>query len=450
MAGSWSEYMGGGSTAKPHRTGTEPLPSESLALRAAAVATVLVVLVQLVWGSVLDAAIVLMVAGAWAVAPSVLPRWRRRAAHEASEDDQASREAEPATEHLAPEPLPAPAAPEPFMAEPEAVAPPAPAGGVRLAGIGAALVAGGDTMARTQADIERSRSLLREAVAGIFESYNGLNVRVQQQQQLVVRMAGRLAGGRGNDKSDGGLFQRFVAETEGSMNELVQQILKVAKQSVHMAHHIDDITTKVVEIERVASRAQKLADASSMLAVNAKIEATKAGRHAAGFSVVASEVQNLAVESRAFNEQISELIHEVRAEVDQTQLVIKELASQDMNLALLARSRADEMGNEVGALDAHIRESLETVANIATDVERDVALGIRHLQFEDIVTQVLEQSALALERLTGGTSHLGNMLSDSASVERIEGAIEGLTQACEALHVKAEQQNLEEGAVELF
>ncbi|MCA9553327.1 MAG: hypothetical protein KC933_25040, partial [Myxococcales bacterium] len=319
-----------------------------------------------------------------------------------------------------------------------------------LAGVGAALVAGGRTMERTRADIERSRSLLREAVAGIFESYNGLNVRVQQQQQLVVRMAGRLAGERGNDKSERGLFQRFVAETEGSMNELVQQILKVAKQSVEMANHIDDITMKVVEIERVATRAQKLADASSMLAVNAKIEATKAGRHAAGFSVVASEVQNLAVESRVFNEQISELIHEVRAEVDQTQLVIKELASQDMNLALLARSRADELGHEVGAVDAHIRESLETVASIAADVERDVAVGIRHLQFEDIVTQVLEQSALALERLTGGTSHLGNVLSDGASAERVEGAVEGLTQACEALHVKAEQQNLEEGAVELF
>lgn len=436
MAGSWIESIGnGGAPGRAPQASAGGLGS----WLAASVTGLALVILWATEGTLGDAALLAATAGAWATLPPLL----RRQPAEPSPAPRAPPLPVAMTPRMALEPLPAPPTPPPASVEEGMDGPTS----LRLSG---ALLGSCEAMQKSMADIDRTRALLREAIEGIFASYSSLTTRVKRQQEVAVSLADRLAGTTTGEGAEAGIFRRFVAETENSMAEIVQQILSVSKQSMEMANRVDDIVAKVEEIEQVASRSRKLADASSMLAVNAKIEATKAGRHAAGFGVVASEVQNLAVESRAFNEQISHLVSEVRSQVDHTQRAIQQLASQDMNMTLMARGRADVLGAEVNAVDAAIRASLSDMTEIVHQVERDIDQGIRNLQFEDIVTQVLEQGGLRLKFVCDGAEAVADALTPGRSDAEIARALEVLEDARYAPHTKAEQTSMNEGSVELF
>lgn len=99
---------------------------------------------------------------------------------------------------------------------------------------------------------------------------------------------------------------------------------QAVKQSIEAIERIQTSTTKVADIVRVIS---DIANQTNLLAFNAAIEAARAGQHGVGFSVVASEVRKLAERSAVAAKEITGLIDEAAAQVQEGAKVSRAAAS---------------------------------------------------------------------------------------------------------------------------
>ena len=114
---------------------------------------------------------------------------------------------------------------------------------------------------------------------------------------------------------------------------------------------IDDLHEKFMSVSSVVSTIDNITDQTRMLALNAKIEATRAGKAGAGFLVVANEVQRLAEQSAFATGEIKDTISQMEQSVDRTTLNREEMQVDATNF----ESITTENSRNFKAAADHIR-----------------------------------------------------------------------------------------------
>lgn len=87
------------------------------------------------------------------------------------------------------------------------------------------------------------------------------------------------------------------------------------------------------------------------MALNAAIEAVRAGEAGRGFAVVASEVRKLSQSSSSLSEQIRSQVQKTKATIGEARKIVGEVTAKDMNVAITAKGRIDDMLSEIGLLN---------------------------------------------------------------------------------------------------
>lgn len=306
-------------------------------------------------------------------------------------------------------------------------------------------------------EIERARDLIKQAVAGLGGSFDAMNRKSRQQSSAMARIIADQDGNAGVDVA------RFAQHASSRMEQLVEALEQVAGQSTTTVSHIDQMAQHLDGIFALLEDVKSIADQTNLLALNAAIEAARAGEAGRGFAVVADEVRNLSERSTTFNEQIRKLAHSSKESIHKVRETVTQMASRDLDRSREARYEAAQMLQNVAAINASLGEGMREISDCGRAIDGSVAEAVRALQFEDIATQALGGAHVHLDRLDAINREamtLQDLLqrSNGACDEDMLRALQRLGQRLSDLrgewevppHKPVSQQNLGAGTVELF
>ncbi|HEY4582149.1 MAG TPA: methyl-accepting chemotaxis protein [Lysobacter sp.] len=306
-------------------------------------------------------------------------------------------------------------------------------------------------------EIDRTRDLIRESVAKLGTSFDSVNRQSRQQSHIVARIVDRTdsQGGGGGD------VQAFALHAAHQMEQLVEALEAVAGQSGTTVAHIDAMAGHLDGIFALLEDVKSIADQTNLLALNAAIEAARAGEAGRGFAVVADEVRNLSERSTAFNEQIRKLAYSSKDAIHKVRETVTHMASRDMDRARSARGEAAAMLERVEVINRSLSTGMREISDCGRSIDGSVGEAVRSLQFEDIATQALGAANVHLDRLSAinreavALQELLHRPHHDAEVQRTLGQIAQRIATMRGEwerppHKPVMQQSMDAGGIELF
>ncbi len=160
-----------------------------------------------------------------------------------------------------------------------------------------------------------------------------------------------------------------------AMNNTTEAINKVSATVLETAEKIRNLKDKSSEISGSAGLIAEVADQTNLLALNAAIEAARAGEHGRGFAVVADEVRKLAERTGQTTAQITNMISDIQKEIEVTVAAMEQTLPQ-VEKGLELAGITSEILNEI---QAKANDSLSMAQNVSESSSQQEA-GIQTVQ----------------------------------------------------------------------
>lgn len=191
----------------------------------------------------------------------------------------------------------------------------------------------------------------------------------------------------------------FIQVSDERLNKMADEVVRVADLSVNMVRELDGVQTRAQAIDGFLLDVEKLADQTSLLALNADIEAARVGEHGRGFSVVATEVRRLSKRSHEFSDRIRVHLKEVRTGLSKTYGHMRTLSAADMDHALQIKDDVVTLTRSLEEKNREVAETVSSINEISKEIAQDVRNVVVSLQFHDITSQKLNGMLMPMDDL---------------------------------------------------
>ncbi len=297
------------------------------------------------------------------------------------------------------------------------------------------------------ADLDRVGGLLRQAIEDLLAAFAEMNRHIQAQRDLALSIVDSMATeANGPDNVS---FAEFVEDTSRSMGAFVDNTIATSKIAMGLVETMDGIDQETRAMGAILGEIEAIAKQTNLLALNAAIEAARAGEAGRGFAVVADEVRNLSQRTNQFSQEIRQRMDAVGVSLTKAHEAIYAVAAMDMNFALHSKDRVQSTMARIGRINARMAEAAREIDGHATGVASGVNGAVTALQFQDMTNQLLEharrQMALAREAMEAALAG-----AREGAVERARGQLrEHGERVARAAHPVG-QRHMGSGDVELF
>lgn len=212
-------------------------------------------------------------------------------------------------------------------------------------------------------DIESSNVLTVEQQAETDQIATAVNQMAASIQE-VANNAQHAADAAGRADSETASGQRLVAHTSQSITALEGEI----RQAAQVIHELESQSN---EISKVLDVIRGIAEQTNLLALNAAIEAARAGEQGRGFAVVADEVRSLAARTQQSTKDIQSMISALQ-ERAQSAVTVMEQSSRQAHTSV---AHAEEAATALDGIGLRVNDITDMNAQIATAVEQQGAVS---------------------------------------------------------------------------
>ncbi|MDN5515476.1 MAG: methyl-accepting chemotaxis protein [Pseudomonas sp.] len=262
------------------------------------------------------------------------------------------------------------------------------------------LVASAQSISSASSQLSVSAQEQSQAASSMAATVEELTVSINHVADNANEAHG-LSSESGRQSADGGAV---IQETLGSMQRIADTVQGAATQIAELGQHSDQISSIVNVIKEIA-------DQTNLLALNAAIEAARAGEQGRGFAVVADEVRLLAQRTANSTQEITEMIKKIqtgtRNAVSNMEVGVQQVngglvqAGQAGDAIVSIRAASERVVGVVDQISLALREQTVASQDVARNVERIAQMSMENSEAVSDTSRTahdLQQLAVSLDK----------------------------------------------------
>jgi len=197
--------------------------------------------------------------------------------------------------------------------------------------------------------------------------------------------------------------QEVLLKGMESLKRVVEKINSEAQNEQHLSQNANELTSRSEQIKEILEIIKDIADQTNLLALNAAIEAARAGEHGRGFAVVADEVRKLAEKTQKSLTEIDAVVATIVQGIYEIETDIHKNAEESREIL--------EIAEELNSKMDEAKDSLETTVKDTVEASKDMDKTIKDID------ELVNSSDELIKKAESGADNLKNLFEVSSALK---------------------------------